>query len=60
LAKTLTTVYKNEEDQCSTTIPKALAEAMGWERGDQVRWKVLSQEALEVRRVEKNKQKGEV
>lgn len=54
MAKTLTTVYKNSQDQYSTTIPKALAEAMGWEKGDKLRWKINSKSALEVRRVNEN------
>ena len=56
MAKTLTTVYKNSQDQYSTTIPKALAESMDWEKGDKLRWRVNSKNALEVRKVEKDEQ----
>lgn len=56
MGKTLTTVYKNSQDQYSTTIPKALAESMDWEKGDKLRWRVNSKNALEVRKVEKDEQ----
>ncbi len=51
MPKTLTTVYRNKEHQYSTTIPKILAEAMDWERGDKLRWKIQSKNALELRKV---------
>jgi len=56
MAKTLTTVYKNSQDQYSTTIPKVLAESMEWEKGDKLRWKVSSKNVLEVRKVERDEQ----
>lgn len=56
MAKTLTTVYKNSQDQYSTTIPKALAESMDWGKGDKLRWKVSSKNVLEVRKVERDEQ----
>jgi len=57
LAKTLTTIYKNKRDQYSTTIPKALAEAMDWEKGDKLRWKIGSKNTLEVRKVKGDEEK---
>lgn len=56
MGKTLTTVYKNFQDQYSTTIPKVLAESMDWGKGDKLRWKVNSKNSLEVRKVEKDEQ----
>lgn len=48
MPKTTTSIYVNEIGQCQTTIPKALAEAMGLEKGDKVRWSVKSGSKLEM------------
>jgi len=38
--------HEYEVEQYTTTIPKALAEAMGLDGGEQIDWNVLSQNAL--------------
>jgi len=54
MAKTTTSIYANNQGQYQTTIPKALAEAMGLERGDKVKWSVKSGSKLEMEVVDDN------
>ena len=51
MRKTVTTIYVNENEQYSTTIPKVLAEAMNWKKGDKLRWEFLGRDMLRVRKV---------
>ena len=49
--KTKTTISVNYQGQHQVTIPKALAQAMGFKRGVKVEWMVGSADSLIVRKL---------
>jgi bifunctional DNA-binding transcriptional regulator/antitoxin component of YhaV-PrlF toxin-antitoxin module len=51
MPKTRTTISVNRQLQYQVTIPKALAEAMGFKKGDKVEWGVISADSLVMRKV---------
>jgi bifunctional DNA-binding transcriptional regulator/antitoxin component of YhaV-PrlF toxin-antitoxin module len=55
MPKTKTTISVNRQEQYQVTIPKALAQAMGFKKGDKVEWIVGSADALIMRKVKEAK-----
>ena len=56
MPKTKTTISVNIQGQHQVTIPKALAQAMGFKKGDKVEWVVASADSLVMRKLKESQE----